>query len=189
VKQFNQARFFEPEPDSVARFKGMLDLAVETGFELTTPSRAAAASDTRLSNPAIANIESGAAWHGGTAKAWANTGWSRILDPVCRNILDGIRTLSGDGIGSVDGPLRDALEAVTSAYVSDARWPPQPTTPGRFNVRESLDDLRAANEAIEHAMRDAGVSERRGLYSPRLMETQIQAIDDELMALPFFGEE
>ncbi len=188
VKQFNQARFFEPEPDSVTRFKGMLDMAIETGFELTTPSLAAKASDVRLPNPKIDCIENGAAWHGGTAKAWANTGWSRILDPVCRNILDGIRTLCPAGLGQVDGALKDALESVTSAYVSDARWPPQPTTPGRFNVRESLDDLRDANQAMERAMKDAGVSEERGLYSPRLMETQIQAIDDELMDLPFFGE-
>ncbi|WFB36121.1 glycoside hydrolase family 57 [Kiritimatiellota bacterium B12222] len=188
VKQFNQARFFEPEPESVTRFKGMLDMAIETGFELTTPSKAAKASDVRLPNEAISCIENGAAWHGGTAKAWANTGWSRILDPVCRNILDGIRTLSTNGLPSVDGALQEALEAVTSAYVSDARWPPQPTTPGRFNVRESLDDLRVANQAMEAAMKKSGVTEQRGLYSPRLMETQIQAIDDELMELPFFGE-
>ena len=76
----------------------------------------------------------------------------------------------------------------TSAYVSDSRWPPLPTTPGRFNVRESLNDLRAANDALARAMQDAGVADQRGLYSPRLMETQIQAIDDELMKMPFFGE-
>ena len=38
----------------------------------------------------IENIENGAAWHGGTAKAWANTSYSRILDPVCRSIFDGV---------------------------------------------------------------------------------------------------
>jgi hypothetical protein len=35
VKQFNQARFFEPEPESVVRFKQLLDLAKETGYELS----------------------------------------------------------------------------------------------------------------------------------------------------------
>lgn len=192
VKQFNQARFFEPEPESVRRFRSMLDLARETGFELTTPSQAAAATEVRLPNEHIACMENGAAWHGGTAKAWANTGWSRIMDPVCRNVLDGIRTIAATqgktSLAGIEGPLRDALLAVTSAYVSDSRWPPLPTTPGRFNVRESLDDLRTANEALARAMEKYGIAEQRGLYSPRLMETQIQAIDDELMAREFFGE-
>lgn len=191
VKQFNQARFFEPEPESVTRFKALLELARETGFELTTPSLAAAEKTERIDNDRILCIENGAAWHGGTAKAWANTSWSRTLDPVCRNVLDGIRTiarLQGRGLGEVDGSLRNALRAVTSAYVSDSRWPPLPTTPGRFNVRETLDDLRAANAAMSLAMQEAGVTEQRGLYSPRLMETQIQAIDDELMGMSFFGE-
>jgi hypothetical protein len=192
VKQFNQARFFEPEPESVKRFRGMLDMARETGFELTTPSQAAAQTDVRLPNDHIQCMENGAAWHGGTAKAWANTSWSRVLDPVCRNVLDGIRTvgkaLGKNSLGELDGALKDALLALTSAYVSDSRWPPLPTTPGRFNVRETLDDLRAANEALGRAMEKGGIAEHRGLYSPRLMETQIQAIDDELMAREFFGE-
>jgi len=191
VKQFNQARFFEPEPESVKRFRSMLDMAGQTGFELTTPSEAAAKSAVRLENDRVVCMENGAAWHGGTAKAWANTNWSRIMDPVCRNILDGIRSvaaLDGGNLRNVDGYLREALDAVTSAYVSDSRWPPLPTTPGRFNVRESLRDLHAANHALAKAMDKSGATDRRGLYSPRLMDTQIQAVDDELMAQKFFGE-
>lgn len=77
---------------------------------------------------------------------------------------------------------------MTSAYVSDSRWPPLPTSPGRFNVRECLDDLYAANDALAKAMADHGLADHTGLYSPGLMRTQIQAIDDELMAQPYFGE-
>ena len=39
VKQFNQARFFEAEPDSVTRFKEILDAAKEAGYELLPPAR------------------------------------------------------------------------------------------------------------------------------------------------------
>jgi hypothetical protein len=81
-------------------------------------------------------------------------------------VLDGIRALAAlrqRGLDQIDGELRAALRAVTSAYVSDSRWPPLPTTPGRFNVREALDDLRVANESLARAMEDAGVAERRGL--------------------------
>ena len=33
VKQYNQARFFEPEPESVIRFKQLLDTAKECGYD------------------------------------------------------------------------------------------------------------------------------------------------------------
>ncbi len=38
VKQFNQARFFEEEPDSVTRFKEILDAAKDAGYEFVLPS-------------------------------------------------------------------------------------------------------------------------------------------------------
>ena len=40
----------------------------------------------------------------------------------------------------------NAMKAI--AWVSDNRWPPEPASPGRFNVRESLDDMYKANETI-----------------------------------------
>jgi len=80
------------------------------------------------------------------------------------------------------------MKALASAWVSDSRWPPAPTSPGRFNVRESLEDMYKANEHIAKAMEKGGIAEKRGLYSPNLMKTQIKAIDDKLMSFNYFGE-
>ncbi len=190
VKQFNQARFFEEEPDSVVRFKEILDAAKEAGYEYATPSEVLAQGNI-LENPYVDNIENGVAWHGGTAKAWANTEYSRIMDPVCINILNGIKAVAeklGQTIDNLDTDLNNAMLALASAWVSDSRWPPAPTSPGRFNVRESLDDMYLANDCIEKAMVNGGIAEKRGLYSPNLMKTQIKAIDDLLMGIKYFGE-
>ena len=84
--------------------------------------------------------------------------------------------------------LDDALKALTSAWVSDSRWPPLPTSPGRFNVRETLDDLYRANGFLEKAMEKAGIRELRALYSPELMRTQIRCIEENLMSRKYFGE-
>ncbi len=190
VKQFNQARFFEEEPDAVVRFKEILDAAKEAGYEYALPSEVLAEGNL-IENPYVDNIENGVAWHGGTAKAWANTEYSRILDPVCVNILNGIKAVAeklGQTTDALDEDLNNAMMALASAWVSDSRWPPTPTSPGRFNVRESLDDMYKANDAIAKAMEKGGISEKRGLYSPNLMKTQIKAIDDKLMAMEYFGE-
>jgi hypothetical protein len=45
-----------------------------------------------------------------------------------------------------------------------------------------------ANDCIAKAMEKAGIAEKRGLYSPNLMKTQIKAIDDLLMSKDYFGE-
>ena len=191
VKQFNQARFFEEEPNSVARFKEILDAAKESGYEFALPSEVLAEGNL-LENPYVDNIENGVAWHGGTAKAWANTEYSRIMDPVCMSILNGIKAVAeklGETLDTLDMDLNNAMMALASAWVSDSRWPPDPTSPGRFNVRESLDDMYKANNAIKTAMEKGGIAEKRGLYSPNLMETQIKAIDKKLMDIKYFGEE
>ena len=190
VKQFNQARFFEAEPDSVARFKEILDAAAAAGYEFATPSEILE-SGKLLENPYVDNIENGVAWHGGTAKAWANTEYSRIMDSVCLSILNGIKAVAeklGMTIDNLNSDLNNAMMALASAWVSDSRWPPAPTSPGRFNVRESLDDMYKANEYIELAMKNGNIAEKRGLYSPALMKTQIKAIDDKLMNMSYFGE-
>lgn len=191
VKQFNQARFFEAEPESVLRFKRILDLASEAGYEFATPSEVIASSCKAFLNEKIEYIENGVAWHGGTAKAWANTEYSRIMDPVCLSILSGIETVAARterGLTNLEGDLDKAMKALTSAWVSDSRWPPAPTSPGRFNVRESLDDMYAANDAIRSHMETIGISNLRALYSPDLMKTQIKAIDEKLMQLKYFEE-
>ncbi|WP_294435907.1 hypothetical protein [uncultured Victivallis sp.] len=186
VKQFNQARFFEPEPASVTRFRELLDMAKEEGYELSTPAAVIRSADTVIENDLIENIENGVAWHGGTAKAWANTSYSRILDPVCRSIFDGVIALRKH-LGNTP-ELEKAMKAVTSAYVSDSRWPPLPTSPGRFNVRETLDDLYLANRMLEEAMAKGGIAEKRAIYSAPLMLTQIKLIEQILMEQKYFGE-
>ena len=186
VKQFNQARFFEPEPDSIIRFKALLDMAKEIGYELSTPAEVIASAKEIINNDLIDNIENGAAWHGGTYKAWANTSYSLIFDPVCRMVYDGICAVRK--VTGMTPELDAALKAVTSAYVSDSRWPPLPTTPGRFNVRESLDDLFAANKLVGEAMDKAGIGAKRAIYSASLMETQIKLIEKTLMDQKYFGE-
>ncbi|MDO4562531.1 MAG: glycoside hydrolase family 57 [Clostridia bacterium] len=183
VKQFNQARFFEHEPQSVERFREILDAAAED-YDFAFPSEVT--SDELIPNEYVENIEMGVAWHGGTAKAWANTEYSRIMDAVCRSVFDGITAVRAETGASKH--LEAAMKALASAYVSDSRWPPAPTSPGRFNVRESLDDMYAANEHIRRAMEAGGISQKRSLYSPNLMQTQIKAIDDELMGMTYFGE-
>lgn len=190
VKQFNQARFFEEEPDSVVRFKEILDAAKDAGYEYATPSEAIAEGNV-IENNYVDCIENGVAWHGGTAKAWANTEYSRIMDPVCLSILNGIKAVAerlGETIDTLDNDLNNAMMALASAWVSDSRWPPTPTSPGRFNVRESLDDMYKANDAIKAAMEHGGIADKKGLYSPNLMHTQIKAIDDLLMSVKYFGE-
>lgn len=190
VKQFNEARFFEEEPKSVERFKEILDVAKAEGYEYATPSEILASGEI-LENNYVDNIENGVAWHGGTAKAWANTEYSRIMDPVCISILNGIKAVAeklGKTLDNLDCDLNNAMMALASAWVSDSRWPPAPTSPGRFNVRESLDDMYKANEAIKNAMVNGGIEAKKGLYSPNLMETQIKAIDDKLMGLKYFEE-
>ena len=191
VKQFNQARFFEEEPDSVVRFKEILDAAKNSGYEFALPSEVLASSDNIIENDLINCIENGVAWHGGTAKAWANTEYSRIMDPVCISVLNGIQAVAGrlgQDMKALGIDLDGAMKALTSAWVSDSRWPPKPTSPGRFNVRESLDDLYKANDCIAKAMENGGIAKERGIYSPSLMHTQIKAIDTILMDMPYFGE-
>ena len=191
VKQFNQARFFEPEPKAVERFKEILDTAAANGYEFALPSQVIAESDNIIENNYIDCIENGVAWHGGTAKAWANTDYSRIMDPVCMSILNGIKAVAeklGEDMKNLDVELNNAMKALASAWVSDSRWPPEPTSPGRFNVRESLDDMYKANEAIAKAMENGKIADKRSIYSPNLMHTQIKAIDDKLMNLKYFGE-
>ena len=185
VKQFNQARFFEEEPDSVKRFEEILKVAKDAGYEFATPSEVLASAEI-LENEYVDNIENGVAWHGGTAKAWANTEHSRIMDPVCMSILVGIKAVQ-EKIGECDD-LDNAMKALASAWVSDSRWPPAPTSPGRFNVRESLDDMYKANDFIASAMKKGGIAEKRSLYSSNLMKTQIKAIEDLLMSKDYFGE-
>ena len=190
VKQFNEARFFEEEPESVTRFKEILDAAKEACYEYATPSEVLAEGNV-LENNYVDNIENGVAWHGGTAKAWANTEYSRIMDPVCMNILNGIKAVAeklDETLDTLDTDLNNAMMALASAWVSDSRWPPAPTSPGRFNVRESLDDMYKANDYIASAMEKGGIAKKRGLYSPNLMKTQIKAIDDLLMGMKYFGE-
>ncbi|MDD3886251.1 MAG: hypothetical protein PHI35_05230 [Victivallaceae bacterium] len=186
VKQFNQARFFEAEPDSVKRFKELLDMAKTIGYKLATPKEVIDDCKELIPNELIDDIENGAAWHGGTAKAWANTSYSLIFDPVCRSVFDGIVAVR-KRIG--DSPeLEKAMKAVTSAYVSDSRWPPLPTSPGRFNVRETIEDLKLANRMIAEAMQKGGIGAKRAIYSAPLMETQIALIEKKLMEQKYFGE-
>ena len=186
VKQFNQARFFEPEPESVKRFKELLDMAKSIGYELSTPADVIKNAKEIIKNDLIDNIENGAAWHGGTYKAWANTSYSLILDPVCRSIFDGIMQLR-KVLGNTP-ELEEAMNAIESSYVSDSRWPPLPTSPGRFNVRETLDDLYLANDLLGKAMEKGGIAEKRAIYSAPLMKTQIGLVEKTLMEQKYFGE-
>ena len=188
VKQFNQARFFDEEPKSVERFKEILDAAKSSGYEFALPSEVL---DGAIENPYVDNVENGVAWHGGTAKAWANTEYSRIMDPVCIAVFNGIKAVAeklGEDLNSLDINLNNAMKALASAWVSDSRWPPAPTSPGRFNVRESLDDLYSANDFIRKAMENGKIAHKKGIYSPSLMKTQIAAIDKLLMEKKYFGE-
>ena len=190
VKQFNQARFFEEEPDSITRFKEILDAAKAAGYQFATPSEVLERGNL-FENDFVRNIENGVAWHGGTAKAWANTEYSRIMDPVCLSMLVGIQDVAsqlGQDMDHLGDELNSAMLNLASAWVSDSRWPPAPTSPGRFNVRESLEDMYRVNECIAAAMEKGGIAHMRGIYSPKLMKTQIKAIDDLLMSKSYFGE-
>ena len=145
-----------------------------------------ASAATPIVNDRVDCIENGAAWHGGTSKAWANTSYSRILDPVCRSLYDGVVALR-QMLGNVP-ELEEAMNAIESSYVSDSRWPPLPTSPGRFNVQETIDDLYAANDLLGKAMANGGIAEKRAVYSAPLMKTQIAAIETLLMKQDYFGE-
>jgi hypothetical protein len=94
------------------------------------------------------------------------------------------------GVGDLrgDAGTHDVLKELTTGWVSDARWPPAPTSPGRFNVIEALDALERANAGLRALMQERGLAPRRSLYAPDLMDTQLAAVREELMALPYFGE-
>ena len=191
VKQFNEARFFEPVPDSVDRFRALLDTALANGYELDTPAGVIAASPGILPSEKVYEVDNGIAWHGGTAKAWANTHFARLLDPVCRDLLDGIRNLCGHlgwDFATMDEELKAARVALTNACVSDCRWPPLPTSPGRFNVEEAIADLKEANHRLRQAMERNGLAERKSLHSYALIESLILSVEAELMDYPYFGE-
>jgi hypothetical protein len=190
VKQFGQARFFEHAPDSVDRFEAILRCAADLGYELIQPREAV---QRHAAVPALrfAAVENGCAWHGGTAKAWANTVYSRMLDPLCRSIQDGLMAVAARlGIADIRSDQQTALvmRQLTTGYVSDARWPPPPTSPGRFNVVEALDAIEAANRTLGALMDARGLSAERSLHSPGIMATQIASVRDELMAMPYFEE-
>ncbi len=189
VKQLGQARFFEEEPKSVERFEQIIKTAQNLGYTFLTPSMAVEKYPA-VNGEGFEKIENGCAWHGGTAKAWANTPYSRILDPVCRSMFDGIKAIAENLKTDIydNSELREILKRITTAYVSDARWPPAPTSPGRFNVREALDALYSANKKISEFMEKEGIAEWLGLYSPNIMQSQIEAIDDELMKMKYFEE-
>ena len=191
VKQFGLARFFEPEPESIVRFKQLLDLAKQCGYTLSTPTDVVKNAKNIIKNEFVKNIENGVAWHGGTAKAWANTKYSRIMDPVCKSIFDGIKEINKylkKNFDTMDAALKNALKKVISAYVSDSRWPPDPVSPGRFNVKESIKDLFDANEFVKQSMKKNNIESVKSLYSPDIMMTQIEAIEGELMKMKYFGE-
>ncbi|MDQ8197068.1 hypothetical protein QEH56_02855 [Pelagicoccus enzymogenes] len=191
VKQFNEARFFEPMPESVDRFKELLDVSLDLGYELGTPAEVIESSQEIIKSDQVYKVDNGIAWHGGTAKAWANTVYSRIMDPVCRDIHDGLRRVSqrlGTDFGTMRDDLQEARRLLTNAWVSDSRWPPLPTTPGRFNVKESIADLKEANTVLENVIVTVGLVELKSLYSPELIRTQIASIEEELMAMEYFEE-
>lgn len=190
VKQFNQARFFEEEPSSVVRFNEILKTAIELGYELATPSEVLQSS-TVIKNEFTDRIENGVAWHGGTAKAWMNTDFSRILDPVCISIFNGIKAVAAEvkqNLTALDGHLDAAMRALADAWVSDSRWPPAPTSPGRFNVEESIAAMYLANDEIQKAMQEHGIAYKKSLYSSNLMKSQIAGIEKILNEVKYFGE-
>lgn len=190
VKQFGLARFFEHAPDSVERFEAVLRMSSEIGYRMITPSEAVA-DYPALEGSGFDRIERGCAWHGGTALAWQNTVHARLLDPVCRSVFAGVTAVAAAlRITRLrdDAEFREVMRTLTTAFVSDSRWPPAPTSPGRFNVMEAWSALDKANDQLAALMRRRGVEELRSLYSPELMRTQIAALRVELMALPYFGE-
>lgn len=123
--------------------------------------------------------------------AWKNTKRSRLLDPTCQILLDGIKSIAktqGTALATVGGDLLLALEKLTSAYVSDSRWPPDPSTPGRFNVKESVQDLKDANDAVGRYVAANNLTENKSAYSTSIISTQIAGLEHELMALTYLEE-
>lgn len=190
VKQFNQARFFESEPASVTRFEEIMKTAIDLGYELATPSEIIATSNV-IENDLTDRIENGVAWHGGTAKAWLNTDFSRILDPVCISLFNSIKAVAralNEDFTTLDKHLDNAMRALADAWVSDSRWPPAPTSPGRFNVEESIAAMYLTNDEIEKAMIQGGIANKKSLHSATLMKSQIAGIEKILASIKYFGE-
>jgi len=188
VKQFGIARFFEEAPESVKRFVDLIKLAKELEFEFIFPTETVKRYGVIKGLP-FNKIERGSAWHGGTAKAWENTIYSRILDPVCDDIFEGIMTITKYlklKTPMDDRVLKKALEYTIDGYVSDSRWPPAPTSPGRFNVCEAINALVSANKELARVMKKHRIG--KSLYSPDLIKTQIEFIKNELMGMSYFGE-
>ena len=58
--------------------------------------------------------------------------------------------------------------------------------PGQLFI--ALQGARDGHDFIPAAMEKGGIGHMRGLYSPKLMKTQIKSIDDLLMSKSYFGE-
>jgi len=190
VKHFNQARFFEPAPESVQRFEKIVKSAQEAGFELALPEDVSREGN-HMENPYIEQIDDGVAWHGGTARAWLNTDYALLLDPACESIYSGVEklmALTGQNWNRMDCQMEKAVNALESAWVSDSRWPPAPCSPGRFNVEEAVTDLKQANGCLKSFMEKHQLMNRRSYYSPMIMETQIRLTESRLMSMHYFGE-
>lgn len=190
VKQFGLARFFEPAPESIVRFKEILSISKEMGFNPITPKDAVDIYQS-IDGEGFEYIDNWSAWHGGYTIAWSNTVYSRILDPLCNAVLDGLEAI-GEYLGITDiyneNDFQQALYSLGNAYVTDARWPPAPTSPGRFNVEEALLSLEKANEDIQKLMEKYRIEEMKSIYSPVLIKERISAARQELMSMKYFGE-
>ena len=149
----------------------------DTALESVTNAPAVRAARRRGGNPGDSgNRERGkrrSFGNGGTAKAWLNTpqpGFSIRFAGRSSTACWPLQTTSPRPVRASPLPPK-RLRLLTSAYVSDARWPPAPTSPGRFNVREAVNDLYAANEALAEAMESAGIAEQRSFLLASLMHT------------------
>jgi hypothetical protein len=189
VKQFGMAKFFEPAQDSAERFGELIRLAKEENFEFVFPTETLKKYEI-VKDLKFEKVERGLAWHGGTTLAWSNTVYSRIMDPICRNILSGIHLIAKKlRLKEIikDPDLKRALESLTSAYISDSRWPPAPTSPGRFNVNETLSDLEDANNQLALVMKKRKIVEK-DIYSYDIIKEQIKVAKEELMGFSYFEE-
>ena len=182
--------FVKRYPPPPVRFDEILKTAIELGYELATPSEVLASAEI-IPNDLTDRIENGVAWHGGTAKAWQNTDFSRILDPVCISMFNGIKAVMNatkQNFDCLDKHLDNAMRALADAWVSDSRWPPAPTSPGRFNVEESIAAMYLVNDEIEKSMQANGIAHKKSLYSANLMKSQIAGIKKILDGIKYFGE-
>lgn len=143
LKYYNKLVLFQDSPESIERLDKLIEAILEMGDLITV-------SDAAEMFPVLQDMEvkyeAKAAWHRTYADAWANTPWSKEMDPVCLELHD--RLLKAEKAADTSEKKTSVKRGwfhLINAENSDGRWPPPPLSPGEWNIqycKEHIENCR-----------------------------------------------